>query len=95
MRPRLNSAQNGPQMSQYTNIQLLILDGSQEFQNEIFENFIEILDLICTKLTLEIKITTLEMTTTDTVQLARDPSNCIRVEYQLPLAGTGPKSQNL
>ena len=65
---------NGPRMHHCVNVQLLTLNASREFKNEIF---VKICDLNYTKLTLEIMIKlTLEM-----VQPAWDPSNCTRVEY--------------
>ena len=82
------SAQNSHILSQFTNIQSMVLDASGELQNgNIFENSIKLKYI--TKLTLEtmnkLNKLTLEM------QPAKDPSNCTGVaEYQLPLAGTMP-----
>ena len=83
MRALVNSTQNSTILCQHTIIRSLIPNG-------IFEKFTKnSMELRHTKLTLEIMSKlklTLEM------QLARDPSNCIKavVEYKLPLAGTGP-----
>ena len=87
MRALVNSTQNSTILCQHIIIRSLIPNG-------IFEKFTKnSMELRHTKLTLEImnklKLT-LEM------QPAKDPNNCIAVEYELPLAGTRPsKSQYL
>ena len=87
MRALVNSMQISNILCQHTIIQLTALDVVKIFKSGIFEKFTRnSKELKYTKLTLEImnKKLTLEM------QLARDPSNCIVVEYKLPLAGTRP-----
>ena len=80
MRVLVNSIQILNILYQHTIIQLTKLDVTKIFKSEIFENSMEL------KLTLEImnKKLTLEM------QLARDPSNCIVIEYKLPWPAQGP-----
>ena len=87
MRALVNSMQISNILCQHTIIQLTALNVGTIFKSGIFEKFTRnSKELKHTKLTLEImnKKLTLEM------QLARDPSNCIVIEYKLPWPAQGP-----
>ena len=83
MRALVNSTQNSTILCQHTIIRSLIPNG-------IFEKFTRnSMELRHTKLTLE-TMSKLDKLTLEIMQPAEDPSNCIVVEYKLPLAGTRP-----